>query len=457
MTSDDPKTLHIAIIGAGFSGTAMAAALHRYTPQPLSIYLFEKTGQFAAGDAYRTPFAYHLLNARAGDMSAFEDDANHFVSWLQTHVTAKLSDDVPLNRQFVPRVLYYEYLQSLLHEIDGHCDAKVTLNRIPDEVMNIETCGDQVRIITRHQPPVLVDKVVLATGNNPPAKMPFAMSSEMRCIENPWDYTSLNQIPADDPVLIIGTGLSMVDAVLTLHHQQHRGKITAVSRRGLLPLPHSETCAPVHLNFDAWPRDVRGLMRVLRKEAAALTAQGGDWRGLMSAMRLQLQTIWQEMNEINRKRFLRHVLPYWNIHRHRVHVKLHDLMMEMQAKGQLNVLAGRVLSAKQEAVEVRLRQSRQIESIPVKHIINCMGSSFEPSEQPLMQSLLSNGLVRLDALRLGMSAAEDCALISSSGSVSTNCYVLGPPMRGEVWECIAVPEIRKQCKTLAHTLLGCQP
>jgi uncharacterized NAD(P)/FAD-binding protein YdhS len=454
MTSSQDAPLKIAIIGAGFSGTALAAALHRYADQPVIVYLFEKTGLFGAGDAYRTPFSYHLLNARAGDMSALEDEPQHFVNWLQQHVHDDLETDAPVGRQFVPRIWYHQYLTTMLNEVQQH--GKVELQLLPAEVIDVESQGNQVKVVMRDQKNLMVDKVVLALGNNPPSKLPFAVSPDMHCIENPWDYTSLNNIPADEPVMIIGTGLSMVDAVLTLHHQKHRGKITAVSRRGLLPLPHTEQCAAIKFDAATLPTDVRSMMKALRAEAKKITEQGGDWRGMMSALRTQLPALWQRTGEKCRKQFLRHVLPYWNIHRHRVHVKLYDLLMNMREQGQFEVLAGRVLSAHDGQVRVRLRQSRVEREIPVKHIVNCMGSSFEPSEQPLLQSLLQRQMAKLDTLQLGMEVAADYALKAHSGEASANCYVLGPPMRGEVWECIAVPEIRKQCKSLARTLLDCR-
>lgn len=453
MTSVNNASRKIAIIGAGFSGTALAAQLARTTHQPLEIYLFEKTGQFGAGDAYRTPFPYHLLNARAGDMSAFEDAPSHFSEWLSKHVSKELETDVPIARQFVPRIYYHQYLRDLLEETSRHPGGSVRLELIPEEVVNMQAVGQQMKLTMKNRHELLADKVVLALGNNPPSGLPFPVADDIKCIDNPWDYTALNAIPADDPVLIVGTGLSMVDAVLTLHHQKHRGHITAVSRRGLLPLPHSETCSAVKMDTSALPRDVRSLMKTIRHEAKKLTDSGGDWRGLMSAMRLDLQDIWRGTSEACRKRFLRHVLPYWNIHRHRVHVKLYDLLTQLQQQGQLEVMAGRVLSAKNGEVKIRQRQSRVERTLPVKYIINCMGSSFEPSEQPLLQSLLESDQAVFDPLQLGVEISDNYALKAASGNVSPHCFVIGPLMRGEVWECIAVPEIRKQCKELAKTLL----
>src|SRR3990167_9660418 len=364
MASSDTTPVSIAIIGAGFSGTALAAALHRYVDHPLHVYLLEKTGQFGAGDAYRTPFPYHLLNARANDMSALEDEPEHFIHWLQHHEYDSLDAEMPIGRQFVPRVFYHQYLRDLLNEVQQKQNV-MRLELMPGEVIDIEPVGASANIVIRDQQTLLVDKVVLALGNNPPSKLPFAVSADINCIENPWDYTALNHIPSDDPVLVIGTGLSMVDAVLTLHHQHHRGKITAISRRGLLPLPHSEDCSAMTFDTARLPNDMRSMVKVVRHQAKKIMANGGDWRNLISAMRLQIPEVWQRIDERCRRKFLRHVLPYWNIHRHRVHWKLHELLSDMRKSGQLNVLAGRILSAATGKVSICQRQSQIERQLPV--------------------------------------------------------------------------------------------
>lgn len=434
--------LKIAIIGAGFSGTALVEALRRSTKTPLDIYLYEKTGKFAAGDAYRTPFPYHLLNARAEDMSAIEDEPAHFVDWLQR--TGKQHDkELPPGWQFVPRLWYHQYLSDLLAAnrelVNVHC--------IPQEVIDIELSPSGAHIVSHDKTTQHVDKVVLAIGNNPPARLPFPVPETVNYIANPWEYTALKNIPAEQPVLIVGTGLSMVDAILSLHDQQHRGCVTAVSRHGLLPLPHQNgRVASMSVKLEDYPQDLRSLVKQVRREAKTMMDAGGDWRSLVNALRPLIPDLWRRAEITDKRRFLRHVLPYWNIHRHRLHHKLHHLLSEMQAQGQLEILAGRIQHMQQDYAVLRLRHSGVQRKLPVKHIINCIGSSNEPTTQPLMHALHQRGVMQIDELRLGMRA-------DTSHKAAPQCYVLGPPMRGEVWESIAVPEIRKQCKLLANVLL----
>lgn len=456
MTKGKINTQHIAIVGGGFSGVALAAALHRYAKQPIEIYLFEKSGQFGAGDAYRTPYVWHLLNARAGEMSALQDEPDQFVRWLQLNAATYLDTSAPHARQFVPRVLYSQYLCSLMTTIFRDESGLVKLHLIPDEIVDLTHDAHNIKLTSSKGKEFIVDHSVLAIGNNPPARMPYSMPQNIQCIENPWDYTALKNIPKDAPVMIVGTGLSMIDAVLTLHHQHHRGKIFALSRRGLLPLPHTEHCHTAKLDINNLPRDVKSLMKVLRAEADRMIEAGEDWRGIMQQIRCNLQDIWAQMDERNKKRFMRHVLSYWNVHRHRVHEKLSELLNKMQQAGQLEIMSGRLIGVSEQGVTARLRHQQETKLFPVTHLINCMGSSnhISAKDQPMLAALMQRGNVCHDELKLGLLTNRKYELITAQGKVLPACYTLGPPMRGVVWECVAVPEIRQQCKELAQQLLS---
>ena len=66
-------------------------------------------------------------------------------------------------------------------------------------------------------------------------------------VTTPWATDALDDLEVDDAILLIGTGLTMVDVVVSLvETRHHRGPIYAVSRRGLLP--------QVHASVDHHPR-----------------------------------------------------------------------------------------------------------------------------------------------------------------------------------------------------------
>lgn len=450
--------LKIGVIGAGFSGVAFAANLYRFSPTPVEIILFEKTGNFGVGDAYRTPYPFHLLNVRAKDMSVFENDPTHFVNWLNsTYKTHDYIDsNIPVDDQFVPRMLYGQYLQHLLEAIQADVVGKVRLKLESVEVTDIETSRHHAQLVLNDKRQIEVDKVILALGNNPPAKFFFPVSRDIKCISNPWNYSAVKHIGEHDPVLIVGTGLSMIDAVLSLHHQKHQGPIYAISRHGLLPLPHAETGVPVILMQEHLPDSLRSLTRHLRLKSEYHIHEGGHWQSVVNALRPQLPLLWEKASDQDKKRFLRHMLSYWNIHRHRVNKQLTHTLSELQASGQLTLLAGKILGAQQGKAHIKLRHTHEVKQIDIKWLLNCTGPSLHMTDkqQPLVSALLTRGIAHLDKLNLGFDMTMTGALKADSGKVSSLIYTLGPLRKGHSWECSAVPEIRKQCFDLVKHLLN---
>src|SRR3990167_5036025 len=447
-------SLKIGIVGGGFSGVALAATLCRLADQPVMIHLFEKTGCFAAGEAYGTPFPFHLLNVRAKDMSAFEEDPLHFLHWLTANQAAQamLDPDISPSEQFVPRVLYHHYLQDVLAEISGAAQATITLVLESAEVIDIERTSHAAILTLADQRQIQVNQVVLALGNHAPSAFPFPVSPQVQTIPNSWDYTALSAIPKTATVLIVGTGLSMVDAVLTLHHQQHQGLVYAVSRHGLLPLPHTEGCVPFDLTALPTPSDLLAFSRFVRTQSQLHMKAGGDWRSVVSALRWHLPALWQQASVTSKKRFLRHLLSYWNIHRHRIHAKLAALLSHLRAIKQLKIMSGRVKRVVNRTVEIQLRHAHDSLHMEVDWLVNCMGPPLKLSamQQPLVQALLQRGLATPDDLEMGFAVSAVGALKSREGDVSDWLYTLGPPVKGTFWECSAVPDIRKQSLQLAR-------
>lgn len=447
------QVLKIGVVGAGFAGTSLTALLHRMTDRPIEVVLCEKTGNFGAGPAYSTPYPFHLLNVRAGDMSAFHDAPAHFVSWLTMHQD---TDRVqPVGEQFVSRRLYGRYLKSLLDQVQVDHSGKIKFTLVPTEVVDVIPFENQAMLILAEGRKFIVDKVVLALGNHLSTTLPFPISAAMRCIANPWDYTALKQIPQQDPVLIMGTGLSMIDAVLTLYHQQHQAEIYAVSRHGLLPLPHGDTHLSCTFESERIPDQLRTLTQYMRSQSQSFMEKGGDWRSVIQTFRQHIPRLWEKSTLIDKKRFLRHVLPYWNIHRHRVHETIANLLATLRAKNQLRVVSGRVLSVQDGIAQIKLRHQHEIISPTMKWVINCIGPAMDmrTSQNPLIQSLLQRDIAAFDPLNLGFAISPIGALKNKREEVSSMFYTLGPPCKGVTWECTAVPEIRVQSFNLAKHLL----
>lgn len=469
LISDPPTT--IAIIGAGFSGSLVAAHLLKTASRPLLIKLIERSHDIGKGVAYSTDTINHLLNVSAGKMSAFPDDPGHLLRWLnynRSELAAFLPDNLNAS-SFIPRQVYGLYIQSILEEAEATAASHVRLERVIDEVVAVEPQAKGALVSLRSSRVFVADKIVLAMGNAPaalPGAQPSSQFSEdtHAYLRHAWSGDALVGLEPDAPVLLIGTGLTMVDMVVALHDRQHRGKIYAVSRRGLAPLPHQSTKPyPAFLTLEDAPKTIRGLLRCIRSQAKTAAVQGYDWRSVIDALRPITQPLWQQLPRVEQQRFLRHLTPYWDVHRHRIAPEIGQVIQTMLDSGQLIVTAGRIqdyqATSDGVAVTVRQRQNQVHRVFQVSRVVNCTGvqADYRRSPQPLIASLRDQGLIRPNTIGLGLDTAADGAVFDAQGNRSTLLYTLGTPRKGSLWETIAVPELRQQAQALAATVLQSLP
>ena len=460
----------LAIVGAGCSGTLVALQLLiRHAPAGTRILLFERRGRFGPGLAYSTPHPEHRLNVPASAMSAFPDRPDHFVEW------ARGRDPRVRDGDFLPRRLYGAYLAELLeHGERVGRERGVVLERESESVCALRRPGKGggLWIETAAGGAVSVDAAVLALGNlpRPPATDSFAaLRGCPALVVDPWAPGALD-CPADEPVLLVGTGLTMYDVAVALASAGHRAPIHAVSRRGLVPRTHrpvaaGATAAPVDpCTLRDWPRSALGLLRRLRAELAAAAERGCDWRDALAALRAGTPALWQSLPLREQRRFLEHLRPFWDVHRHRAAPQTAAIVRALRASGQLEILAGRVTACRPDASGGRLRVSLRLRRGGVRHLsvargIDCIGPCAElaRSAEPLVRQLLAHGLARPDPLGLGFATDADGALLDAEGRADGRLFTLGPLRRGELWECTAVPEIRVAAERLAMRLARVGP
>jgi uncharacterized NAD(P)/FAD-binding protein YdhS/glyoxylase-like metal-dependent hydrolase (beta-lactamase superfamily II) len=463
LTTHTPTT--ITIVGGGFSGTLVATHLLKTASQPLIIKLIERSRQIGKGIAYSTETNCHLLNVSAGNMSAFPHDPGHLLRWLQynrSELESFFSEEVNAST-FIPRKVYGLYIQSVLAEAEATVPSDVRLERVTDEVVGIQPEAKRAAIALRSGRYFNADKVVLALGNSlsTPSEIENTDSNYLR---NAWSADALDDLDPDAPILLIGTGLTMVDMVLSLHSRQHRGKIYAVSRRGLSPQKHQPAQPYANsLTPDTFPTTVRGWLHWLRTEVEVATSQGYGWRSLIDSLRPHTQKIWQKLPKEEQRRFLRHLTPYWDIHRHRIAPQVGDVITEMLNSGQLTISAGRIREYKAVpggvAVTISERKTQTNQILPVRRIVNCTGvaADYRHSNHPLVTNLRSQGLIRPNVLGLGLDTNSQGTLYQADGTISSLLYTLGTPRKGDLWETIAVPELRGQAQALSQELLQSLP
>ena len=461
---DRDRPAAVAIVGGGFSGTLLALYLRRRCPPGTRIHLIERTARFGPGLAYSTENPSHLLNAFAGRMSAFPDFPSHFVDWLRArHAAGEDMPAPPTETSFVPRRTYGAYLREILDAEIREAGAEGGLSLVRGAATGIAPShGGRLLSVTLDRAPALVvDIAVLAVGNFPPEAPPGAAPS-FRATGlyrgDPWAADALSGLAPDSAVLLIGTGQTMVDAAVSLLDRGHRGPIHALSRRGLLPTRHAGGRTPVPAPSPL-PAGTAALCRSVRAAIGAAANEGIDWRRVVDGLRPATQHLWQAASPSDRARFLRHLRPWWEIHRQRLAPEIADRIDAARSRGQFLAAAGRLLDYRAVTADIaEIAYRRRGETAPrtlrVARVVNCSGpgGDVERIADPLLRRLLDAGMIRPDPLRLGLDVTGECALRDRDGRTSGRLYAVGPVTRGAFWEITSVPDIREQCAALAERI-----
>ena len=451
------SSFSIAIIGGGFSGAVLAAQLLRRADRSFSVAVVEKTATVGRGLAYGTQCHSLLLNVRARNMSAFVDDPHHFLRWAQSNY-----DPATGPGSFLPRAVYGRYVESVLDQAEASA-GKARLRWFRDEAVAVRPAGTgEMEVQLRSGRRLAADRIVLAQGNFP-ARDPLSageVKDESRYHRNPWSPGVFDDAESLGNVLLIGSGLTSIDVAIQLRVHRCRGTIHVLSRRGLFPQPHKATDAGPPFWNESSPRNMRGLLRLVRQEVAKAQPQGVQWQSVFDSLRPLVAPIWESLPDPEKRRFLRHVRPYWEIHRHRAAPEIAGIIESQISSGQMKVHAGRITNCREAGglVEVTYlnRKTARRNDLRVDRVINCTGpeTDYRGLDDPLIHSLLAGGLARPDSLFLGLDTSSDGALIDEAGHLSDCLYAIGPARKGTLWESTAVPELRGQIHKLAEHLLA---
>jgi uncharacterized NAD(P)/FAD-binding protein YdhS len=454
------KTL--VIVGAGFSGTVLTAnLLRRLPPRGADIVLIERSSEIGRGTAYAVRDFPYLLNVPAARLSADSRDPLQFLRFAQSRIPNVDAED------FLPRALYGDYLQDLLLQAERNAPADVRLVRVFGEVTGLtrQAGGAALAAQLDDRGPISADIVILAVGN-PDAPLP------------PWaaglrGHDAFRQDPRDLPntlaghhaVLIVGNGLTMADAAAALSGRGDRiPTLHTISRRGLIPKPqavfHAHAMRGGGETLLESAHSLRSLLRACRVLAREVEKLGGDWREAIAFIRNLAPALWRRLPVAERRRFVRHLQVHWDIYRHRLPPQLTVRLETLRRSGKLQIKAGRI-----QRVEVRDDQLH-VSWIPrggeapatliVDLLVNATGPNYaiERSADPLWASLLASGLVRADALQLGMRTGGFGACVDAQGNLSPHLYYLGPMLRAEHWDATAATELRDHAEKLAEHLVS---
>lgn len=449
----------IAIIGAGFSGTLTAVNLLRAEPPArLRVVLIEKEPVPGRGLAYRFGDDNLLLNVPAGNMSALADDPDHFVRYCQ-------DVDPAFNaKSFISRRLYGEYLEHTLARAEASRPGILEKRKGEAIAVLPDTASGTFTIELADGAVLRASQVVLALGHFPP-RPPASMPQHLRhCLISPWDFSALDRLDPQRPVAILGMGHTAIDAVFRLTSCNDTRKVILISRHGLLPHahrfnPHPPAAAGYPDYLAGLPPTIRAYTHALRLEVKRREAAGDNWRDVINDLRPHIPRLWQGLPEVEQRRFLKTIVPYWDIYRHRLAPSAARRLENLLASGQVEKIAGHIsdfaLQENDLVIGIKVRGG-SFRHLRVGALVNCTGPNYDLSalSQPLVAQLKQAELIRQDSLKLGLLVDDDYRLIDLGNQPLKGLFYIGPMLKAKYWEAIAVPELRIHASRLASRLLS---
>jgi len=454
---------HIVIVGGGFSGTALAVHLARRGAAGLRVTVIEPRPELARGVAYGTQDPAHRINVPASRMQLSAAEEGDFDRWFRASEAYHTDPDAQWQdgKVYPQRGQFGAYVAEQFARAAEH--SPVRLAHVRDHAVALRNGG----VVTASGAVYHADEVVLAISHPPPA-VPKWLAKKLHhhagLIANPWRSDALAAVKPQDSVAIIGTGLTMSDVVASLYRQGHRGSVVAFSRRGQLPRPNLSGDFPLWpLDYDLAQADTaRGWLRRIRHEVALAAAQNLPWQLVLDDIRINGQRIWQRLSLAEQRRFLRHLRPWWDVHRYRIAPQVSAVIEQSQADGRLVVQAARLQQVSVEGKKIVLTlQTRGASSQEprVDHLIVTTGPAHGAllESGALLQQLAADGVIQADPLGLGILVNAQSQTVNSNGEANAHLRVVGPAARGHFGELMGLPQVAEHAESVALQLLDSPP
>ncbi len=443
----------IAIIGGGWSGMLTAIQLLEKSKN-IHVKVIHSEQSIGLGSAYSTTDEAHLLNVPAGKMSAFQKNPSHFIDWLKNNGYSSEN----IEAQFFPRYIYGKYITEL---VDYHKKNKL-LEFIHAKAIDITKQESAYRVLLSNSNSIRADKIVLALGNflpaNPKSKSTsFHLSSSY--FQNPWHTGYLKNLDLNKDVLIIGTGLTMIDSVLSLKKNGLKGKIFVVSPRGYTSAAHSKQITYPNFYHELKGKSLLEIFQIVRRHLKFAETKNSSWQGVIDSLRPHSQQIWIALSKKEKQQFISHIRHIWGIARHRLPLTTYNEITILKKKEQLEIIGGRIIDMQEKngnvSIAINLRKNSAIRELVVSRVINCTGpqNNYAELTDELVQRLLSKKMILADDLKMGIKTTLNGNVLEKDEHISSDIFAIGSLLRGVLWETTAVPEIRVQAENIAMQII----
>jgi uncharacterized NAD(P)/FAD-binding protein YdhS len=449
----------VAIVGGGVSGAGVAYHLtHSLGDNSPAIVIFEPRREIGRGLAYDTEDPAHRINVPAARMSLLPDHPEDFLGWIEKNDA--VADDPLAHRPdgnlFPQRRLFGAYVAAALQPLvrSGavrHRRASVTGLRRDGGFWHItdsqggQTFADFVVIATSHPAPS-------APGQLDPLR------GHPRFVADPTVAGSLDAIRPDDRLLIVGNGLTAADIVASLSLIGHRGPITSISRRGLRSRGHAHVAQEPFGEFEKLPsHSATALLRLVRQTIAEAEASGQTWHAVIDQVRGHGHAIWRDLPVAERRRIVRHLRPFWDVHRFRIAPQVESVLEGAIGEGRMEVLAASLGNARRVGDDIHVTLRRR-HGAPVERIYDAVVVTTGPAHggildsQSWLRDLRDRGHLQLDPTGLGIACNERSEAVATDTHADPSLLISGPLARGTFGELMGLPQITEHAAFLAGEL-----
>lgn len=434
----------IAIIGGGYTGAAIAFHLAR-AQVAARIKIFEPRALLGGGLAYDDSNPVHRINVPATRMTLVPADPEHFQRWLDAAGALDGDGDAWVGGAAFPaRQIFGRYVHAHLQPL---VDAG-RIEWIAEKIVAVDADRERWRLTTESGAQHGADLVALAATHNaprPPREL-LALVGDPKFAPDALAKGALDEIGLDERILVVGTGLTAADVVCSLAAKSHRGPITMISRRGLRARGHAPVAFPAEGDFSAAPsRQAVALLRRIRAAIRDAETQGRSWHSVLDAVRAQGPAIWAGLDPAARRRVVRHLRPFWDVHRFRSAPQVEAALDRKLADGSLKILRARLGASRRAAeglvVTLKTRAGERVELFD--RVIVATGPAHGDSlnSQKFLGSLAAEGFVGLDPSGLGLKTSRRGRAINVQGREVDSLFIAGPLARGTFGELMGLPQV----------------
>jgi uncharacterized NAD(P)/FAD-binding protein YdhS len=443
----------VTVVGSGFSAVATALNLMRHLEPGRALATIGRTDTLGLGVAYSTTDEVHRLNVPSGRMSLFPDEPSHLTDWL-----ADCGHDYS-EEDFIPRRLFGRYVRDTLDHALHRTDNRAAIALIDADAIDCEELSDDRQVFHLSNGQRLTSRASVFCLGGTPAGLPLpegriAPAARRHICLNVWADSWLDRVDPDQDIFMLGSGLTMIDQVMSLSARGFRGRVHVLSRHGLLPLPHRQPrSAPLAPAIEPGSGPLSHMMRRLRDAAKGAE----DWRSAVDGIRPVTQALWQHLDDDQRRRFLRHANSWWNIHRHRLAPDIFARFQALRDAGRVTVTAGWLQEVYAQDGRARIayrdRHLGTLRQLSADWVVNCTGmEKCSISKVPLLKKMSARGMISGDPLGLGLAVNEKSQILREDGSIVKSAFAMGPMTTGQFFEIFAVPDIRIQAQTVARRI-----